>query len=42
MSKTKSDISRAGPYKCHVLLIGDLKLPTWQKIEVSPMLGFIA
>ena len=39
MSKTKGDISHAGLYKCHVLLIEDLMSPIWQKIEVSPMLA---
>ena len=41
MSKVKADISRAVLYKHHVCLIEDLKLPIWQKIEVSPMLGFM-
>ena len=41
MSKLKGDISCAGLYKHCVLLIEDLKLPIWQKVEVSPMLGFM-
>ena len=41
VSKAKGNISRAGLYKHHVLIIEDLKLPIWQKIEVSPMLGFM-
>ena len=41
MSKAKGDISRAVLYKHHLHLIEDLKLLIWQKIEVSPMLGFM-
>ena len=41
VSKAKGNISHAGLYKHHVLLIEDLKLPICQKIEVSPMLGFM-
>ena len=41
MSKAKGDTSRAGLYKQHVLLIEDLNLQIWQKIKVSPMLGFM-
>ena len=41
VSKAMGDISRAILYKHRVRLIKDLKLPIWQKIEVSPMLGFM-
>ena len=41
VSKGKGDISPAMLYKHRVRLIKDLKLPIWQKIEVSPMLGFM-
>ena len=40
-SKAKGNISCTKLYKHHVLLIEDLKMPIYQKIEVSLMLGLM-